>query len=180
MLDLLPQQEKEKIKKEYLLRRWSLFFVFLGILGFISLIFLAPAYAVVYLEKQHLEEGLWKTRSSTDELVDSKIFEKTSTASKDLDLLIPHTNDIFVVDIIKIVLDNKPDELSVTSFAIQKDPYNKKFSASISGKSATRTVLLDFSERLRNKDRITKVDIPLASFTQEKDLEFSMKLNGEF
>lgn len=180
MLDLLPQKDKEKIKREYLLRRWSLFLVFMSLLGFISLVFLAPAYAVVYLEKQQLEEGLWKTRSSTDELVESKIFGETSAVSEDLNLLLPHTKDIFVIDIIKMILDNKPDELSLTSFAVQKDPYNKRFSASVSGKASTRAVLLDFSERLKNKDHIIEVDIPLASFTQETNLEFSMKLEGEF
>ncbi|MGM0482712.1 MAG: hypothetical protein ACQEP6_02520 [Patescibacteria group bacterium] len=180
MLNLLPEQEKEKIRKEYLLRRWSVFLIFLAILGFISLVFLAPAYAVVYLEKQHLEEELSKTKTSTDELVDPEVFERISALSEDLDLLLPHTEDVFVIDIIKILTENRPENLSITSFAVRKDASDKTFFVSISGIAATRGVLLEFSEQLRGMDRVNEVDIPLTSFTQEKNLEFSMQLKGEF
>ncbi|MGM0629459.1 MAG: hypothetical protein ACQESA_03460 [Patescibacteria group bacterium] len=180
MLNLLPQQEKDKIRKEYLLRRWSIFLIFLAVSGFISLVFLAPAYAVVYLEKQHLEEDLLKTKTSTDDLVDSEVFEKISNLSEDLDLLLPHTKDVFVIDIIKMLTENRPEELSITSFAVQKNVSEKTFSVSMSGTAVTRGLLLDFSEQLRGKEYVNEVEIPLTSFTQEENLEFSMQLKGEF
>lgn len=180
MLNLLPEPERKMISEEYRLRRWVVMFIFLALLGLISLIFLAPAYTVASLEKQQLTNNLEDLKLATEDLIEPEVFRGVETVSKSLNLLVPHVEDIFVIDVLEMIVSNRPDRLSITSFAVRKDGNNREISISLSGQADSRDILLSFSEELKKEDCITDINIPLESFTQEENLDFSMQISGEF
>ncbi len=179
MFNFLPEKEREDLRSEYKKRRLSVIFVFMALSGLVSLFLFAPTYIVFYLEKEQLIKTLEVVQKDSKHLVDPNFFENIKNISNDVDLLNSHTEEVFVTDLINLVLLSKPELVSITSFAFQKNNNNQELSASLSGFAENREVLLEFSEKLKSKEYITEVNIPLASFTREKNLDFSMQIKGE-
>ncbi len=181
MLNFLTEEEKSNLIKEYKTRRWTVFFIFIFILGLISFFLLAPTYLIVYLEKQDLVEKKEETKEVTENLEDFKTFDRLGYISNLTDLLIPHTKDIPTVDIIEMLKERKPENMNITSFAIKKDRNedgNDDLVVSVAGQVLNREILLNFSEDLKKESYIKEVNIPLESFTQEKNLNFSLQIKG--
>ncbi len=178
MFNLLPEKEKEKLRSEYKMRRWSVFFVFVLISGVVSIILFAPTYFVVYFEKQHLANFLEEIKLESKEIINPKVLEELSDASEIVKLLEPHTEEVFVAELIRAVLERKPTGISITSFSFEKTGGGKELRASLAGFAETREVLLEFSNELKKEDHVTDVEIPLASFTREENLDFSLQIKG--
>ena len=179
MFDLLPEKERELIKSEYKIRRWSLLLIFLFFLGVISVILFTPTYFAIYLEKRYLSEALDEVQRESEKLVDPKMFEELKRVNETVNSLESHLYEISVTELMKGVLSCKPDGVSITSFAFEKTDGGGSLRTSLAGHAGTREELLEFSSNLKEEDYVTEVDIPLASFAREYDLDFSLQIKGD-
>lgn len=179
MFNFLPEKERKELRSEYKTRRWAVVFIFIALSGLVSVLLFAPTYTFFYLEKEYLIKTLETTQKDSKNIVSPEFFEKLKKVSKDVESLNSHTEEIFVTDLIEMVLLSKPEFVSITNFAFQKNSNKKTLDVSLSGYAKNRDVLLEFSEKLKNKDYVTDVNIPLSSFTREEDLDFSLQIKGE-
>lgn len=179
MFNFLPEKERGELRSDYKARRWSVVFIFLAMSGFVSLFLFAPTYIVFYLEKENLTKSLETIEQDSQNLFSPEIFERLKKVSEDVDSLESHTEEVFITDLIEMVLLSKPEMVSITGFAFKKNINAKNLDASLSGYAKNREVLLEFSEKLKSNDYITEVNIPLASFTREENLDFSLQIKGE-
>lgn len=178
MFDLLTEEEKDELLSEYKARRWSVFLIFIFVLGLISFLLLAPTYAVVYLEKQQLTQKMEESKKKAEDFVNPEMFDQLKQVSELTSALVSHTEDVPTVQLIEMLMERKPENVSVTNFSIRKTDNGRSLSISLAGRALNRDVLLEFSEELKKEEYIDEVDIPLESFVRDEDLDFTLRITG--
>ncbi|MFP4539830.1 MAG: hypothetical protein ACLFNN_02750 [Candidatus Paceibacterota bacterium] len=179
MFELLPEKEREILKSDYKKRRWSVFFILVFLLGVISLGSFLPTYLMIQFEKKHLSDRLEMVQKESEELIDPEMFSLMNETSKMIESLKPHADHVTIGQIVRLVVANKPEDVSITSLAINKDEKEKSLKVSLAGFAVNRNVLLNFSNDLEEEEFINDTNIPLSSLTSEKDLNFSLQLEGD-
>lgn len=175
MFNLIPENLKKEIKKEYSLRRFIVILIFTFFVQTTFLIFIFPTWLIsfykeqeVTLKQDQMNQHLSNLNiASTTEQI-KLINNKLSILDKKLEYprIIPHINAILL---------NKTDSIYITDISyVTKDAKNS--SITLQGKSKTRDTLTIFVRSLQSSGKFKSVDLPISNFTKDKDLVFSINI----
>ncbi len=178
MFNLLPENLRNKIKKEYRFRLAIvvLSFVILSQISF--LVFLFPSWLIsFYKEKDYLvkSDEISKTISALD-------VASTTSFIKVLNQKLSNINEAMEYPAMMPVFDSI---LSVKSSAIRLSGiyYTSTDSNSavvtISGMSDKRDSLVSFTDSLRKIDSFASVDLPISNLAKDKNIDFTVSINIE-
>lgn len=175
MLNLLPEQQKKKVVREYTKRIWTI--VFEGVMGvtIISAVFLLPVYLMSY--------GVYSAASKTKVDLEARIAESRRNSSEETIKDVYGT--ISILDkfkpsaepgkLIESAISDKPAGISLDHISYTPSKDNPPV-LDIYGQAKTRANLVTFSERLKINSNFSSVYIPISSFTKDRDIIFSIKL----
>ena len=170
-MNFLPEEDKRKIKKEYLRR----LFVVIGIFSFsaisIGVILLLSLF--VFLRDQ--EYSLERQLDISEERLSRGKIENIISLAEGLN------NKISFFDsgqknveeksaFFKIILEEKTNKIKINDFFFDKGKIL------IQGISENRQDLLSFIDSLRNKKDFKKVESPVSNLIKEKDIEFKLTI----
>lgn len=170
-MNFLPEEDKIKIKKEYLRR----LFVVLGTFSFFVIsigIILLLSYVIFLGDQRHnLERQL---AISGERLSRGKI-ENTILLAEEfntkISLLDSGQKNIGEKSaFIKIILEEKTDKIKINDFFFDKGK------VLIQGLSENRQNLLSFIDSLRKKKDFKKVESPVSNLIKERDIEFKLTI----
>lgn len=170
-MNFLPEEDKRKIKKEYLRR----LFVVLGIFSFsaisIGIILLLSSAVFLRGQKHNLERQL---AISEERLLRGKI-ENTISLAEELNAKISllgsgQENIGEKSAFIKIILEEKTNKIKINDFFFDKGK------VLIQGISENRQNLLSFIDSLRKKKDFKKVESPVSNLIKERDIEFKLTI----
>jgi len=194
MRNLLPEDKKSIVNREYILRviivsLWLLFFVLVICVGLI-----VSSYLVVQSKAAALH--------SRDNLIKQTIVIKEKDVSMDeLEEAKDHLNHLgkaversSLRNLISSIIEARPEGLKLKSFdytsgkEMKQEDKNEdikgqntvKSKIQINGIASDRDTLIYFSKTLKKIDKIDDVDLPVSQFAQSKDIPFSMTAEGEF
>lgn len=170
-MNFLPEEDKRKIKKEYLRR----LFVVIGIFSFFAIsigIILLLSFTIFLKDQEHnLERQL---AVSEERLLRGKIENTISLAEEintKISLLDSGQKNVGEKSaFIKIILGEKTNKIKINDFFFD----NGKIL--IQGLSENRQDFLSFIDSLRKKKEFKKVESPISNLIKERDIEFKLTI----
>lgn len=181
MINLLPLQEKTKIRNEYLGRISvvSLYF-FLGAV-LIGGILLIPVAVSSSNKKAELEERLSLIRINV-----AKDADRSNAAIKDLKSRLAVLNrktgtdrapsQIFEKIIFEKTISQGGKGVGLSGFSYEKIFDKSGFMVKINGTANDRKSLLNFVKALQDNGGFKEVKVPVSDFAKGKNLEFSLEI----
>jgi len=178
MINLLPEEEKILIKKEYGRRLAVVSGIFLFILVCSAVILLLPSYLPLSSQKQSFEsrlnavkQGLSREKADEVEFSIRGLNDKLEFFGKQGE----NTRQISVL--IKQILSVKSPSVKLSAFTYQEGTQEKKNEQMlIYGIAATRSVFLAFIEVLKTVNGISEVQSSPANLMKDKNVEFNLTL----
>lgn len=175
MFNLLPENLKDKINKDYNLRRAVVVFAFLIFLGATFLVFLFPSWIVsIYKEEQISLQAKNNSQSTleADVNVVALNIKKINSELRTVDTAFGNRK---VVPVIDTILSKKTKSISIKELTYKsEDP--SQVTVYIEGISATRNALSTFVKNLQETKVFKAVNLPISNFAKDKDITFSINL----
>lgn len=176
MANLLPILDKKIIRKEYRIRVAVVASLLISVLVFIAGVLLVPSYIL----------SSFKFNSSSSQLEVEK--KKISDATEGVDpiRIAKEVNEKLVVleregsllplsyDVATVVVGHKPSRVKINSIYYDRDMEEGR--VNIKGLSKDRETLLVFLQSLEAEEIFTSVELPISSFVEGQDIEFTIRV----
>lgn len=178
MINLLPEEEKKIIGKEYARRLVVITGIFLFIMVCSATILLLPSYLPLILQKQSLEsrldiakQGLSRAKANEIESSIRRLNDKLAFFSQQEE----NTRQINVL--IKQILEVKSPSIKLLTFTYQKGAQEKKNEQMlIQGTATTRNAFLAFAKALEIVSGVREIQSPSANLMKDEKVEFNLTL----
>ena len=177
MINLIPNEEKKEMAKDFYLRLATMSFLMLGISFLVSSVLIVPSYILSSSEKSSFETKLEIQKGEVIPLPD----QNTISVIKDLKTkisLVENTEKnkvIFSQKILNEIILKKIPSIKITAISYQSDSQKGK-TISIVGKAPSREVLLSFRRALEDNPAFSKVDLPISNFIKGSNIRFYLTL----
>lgn len=178
MVNLLPQEDKNHVRRQYLLRVAVIGLVLLSIATAIGIILLSPSYLLSEVrEKSALQQ--------TKLLEQSIAFQRKSgaqaevSATKDrIRILRAGKVEVYVEEILNAALASRPDGVALTSFFYdsKKDPAT----LTVRGIAVSRESIIELVENLEAQALFTTAKLPVSDLAKDTDIPFTITVIGSF
>ena len=176
MINLIPNEEKKKMSKDFYLRLITMFFVMLSVSLLIASILILPSYFF-----SSIEEDVIDTKIKSQEKSISLPDPNTLMIIKDLENKLNSVENyeknkyVFSTKVINEIILKKIPNIKITEIFYQNDPQTGK-KISISGKASSREVLLSFRRALEDDAAFSKIDLPISNFVKGSVIKFYLSL----
>lgn len=180
MRNLLSQKDKKILHSEYKLRVviTVLMFLFFTILaGGVELI---PSYFISESKERSTKEHsdiIKESVAKREKDVSSTVLLETKDKLK---LLLFDEKDVSLADLFEKILDNKPSRIKISGIFYYESQTGTKPEILIKGKADVREPLLEFKKLLNKEVKFTEVLLPVSNLASDRDIKFSIKINGNF
>lgn len=184
MINLLPHNYREGLKRSYYIQLASLTAIFVGLVVILALAFLVPSYNLS-VNKQDKANDTLATMQTTGGTSDQELPNATQDIGSKLAIFNTQKTFIFSRDAVEPLVrhseENKLIKISAMGFTINKTPATKDQVAkevttiNVSGEAATREALLAFVQSLRQEAHFKGVDVPVSNFVQGSDINFTIQ-----
>ncbi len=137
------------------------------------LIFLAPSWLISYYKLQDIKlqtESQSKSNGNTDA---NSVYSSIGDINQRLSVIDSALDYQKVIPTIESVLAYKTKDITLTQIGYTVTGATSG-SISLSGVSVTRESLVLFLNSLEASKRFTKIDLPISSFTKNRDIKFSI------
>lgn len=179
MKNLLLQQDKKTIKREYKLRIMIVIFVFIFFSTLIAVILLVPSYTVSIYKS--------KTVKIYAEIIKRKIEKRkqeefglilNQTQNK-IELLNARENQNILAEIFKNILKEKSNSIKIDKLSYKKEDKDDFYNITIFGEASNREELLGFKLNLKKEEDFSDVVLPISNLASDKDIDFSITILGK-
>ncbi len=176
MANLLPLSEKKKTRKEYRMRLSVVAMLLFATLFAISIVLLSPSFILSSFKYDSATKQLETEKKKISDAVEGvdpiKVAKEVNVQLEVLGqdgYLMPLSYDVFT-----IIVGHKPDSVKIKSMFY--DRKQKNGSISIGGVSKDRKTLLSFLQFLESEEIFTSVELPISSFVEGEDINFSIRI----
>ena len=175
MLNFLPQKSKKSVVYEYILRISSflLFFIFVVLLFLIC--FLSPSYFFAKYKEKVVSDQLNTMVSASQNSGDSTLTTIRNTNSVINILSATDTLSLSRSSLIKIIVDNKVDGVSINSLSFVNNT-DGSLSLTVNGVANTRDDLIAFNKNLKKDGSFSSIDLPISDIIRNMKSDFTMIL----
>jgi len=176
MINLIPNQEKKKMVKDFYYRFAILSVVMLCVSAFVALLALLPAY---FLSDSKSDVASQKLEAQKNQPVLSN--EEISTAVRDINdklyLIEAAQKNRFLVSekVIHAVFLRKIPGVKITQIAYENNTQSGR-KVSIRGTAPSREILRSFRQALEEDASFKAVDLPISNFVKGSNIQFSLTL----
>jgi len=175
MLNLLPQEQKKILKKEYSSRRLAVWLGSVVCVLAISLVLLSPSYFLTKIKAGEVRIELENTKRALDaELPPQEIVTELVAAVSHAEALKPLRKPLSVYDLVKI-FESKPATIRIFDIAFQEQVATQP-TITVIGEALDRESLIAFGQALESRVEFATVDLPVSNFVEEKNINFSMTI----
>lgn len=178
MFNLLPENLRVDIKKEYFIRKVVLSLIFVIFLQIVFFIFILPSWLISsYKEKEVVAKGeeMNKYLSSLNVASTTSNIRAINQKLAVIDGALSYPE---MVPLIKNILSKRTSAIKIVDVVYISNG-EKSASVSIKGKSETRESLLSFVKSLQDTNLFKSVDLPISNLTKDKNLSFSVEIKIE-
>ncbi len=177
MINLIPNEEKKKMSKDFYFRLVTVLFVMLSISLLIASIVILPTYFLFSTEEDSINTELELQNSESIPLLDQNTLVVIKDLGNKLNLIEDTQKNKFVFSqkVINEIILKKIPSIKITKISYQNNPQTGR-KINISGKAPSREVLLSFRRALEDNVAFSKVDLPISNFVRGSDIEFYLSL----
>lgn len=173
MLNLLPEESKNKIKKEYLFRRFSVILVFTSFLFIIFSILILPTYLAGEFTYKELSEKNESIKMTITKLSNEGKDQEASLISENLTALFSRALYHKPTEVIAHIESSMNSGITLSALTYQALD-SERFS--IEGVADTRENLVAFRKSLEKDTFFASVDLPITDIGPKINNKFSIKL----
>lgn len=179
MINLLPEFQKKKLRTEYILRFFSVLFVFTSVVMVSAIIFLFPSYFISQLdEKTALDKvKIIRQSSETDEIVQINI--ELKVVQQKLGVLSKSDETVSISELTNAIISHAKG-ITINGFSYAKSKDNGAWVISISGIANKREDLRAFEQNLEKDENFSEVELPVSNLAKDRDINFNIKAEGVF
>lgn len=177
-MNLLPNTEKEILKKGLKLRATGVINLLLATSFLIGAVMLLPAY---FLTRGHFD--IITSANSVIKTEDAESIKQILDLPKEIDVKLKffqtNAESRGAVDALSKVISYLPKKVKLNSVLLTRNQGEKEkrgIALVISGIAADREALVAFDEALKASKSFLNVDVPVSSLTKERNLPFSMNI----
>lgn len=180
MANLLPKEQQDEVRREYRLRLLVLAFLFVFFLSVWAAVLLYPSY-LQSREWESIQAGRLETlKNFTALLKEYNTAEIIKSTNLRVGLILEKNEAALKInESISHVLNEQPEGVFLTGFAYQK-PQGVLSRLVISGVSRNREILQGFADSLKKNRLFSKVDLPISTLAPDRDIPFSISIEGDF
>ncbi|MCC6323916.1 hypothetical protein IT400_03960 [Candidatus Nomurabacteria bacterium] len=174
MINVLPQNEKIVLHKEYIIRFITIcLFIFSGFVFLVSFL-LMPAYVVSKNKATTLEIQLQKYNDSNPESSGNNLANIVTEINQRLELINKNLQPKNVTeDVLGPILSAKLEGVKFSILTYGTTQEGKK-TIQINGQALDRTSLRAFEDALRKDVHIESTNLPVSNFTKRTNIDFSL------
>lgn len=181
IMNVLPDDEKRKIKKEYKKRLFTIILNIIAVLSLLSTLLMVPSYFFSKSKEGIAEERLESFNRENPDINNKNIDYLITEINTKLNILGAPSSSYKVYDDILInLLENKGDGIFYNQIVYIKKAADKKAAEKISieirGVARDRVALRSFKDRLDSNMSFLEVDLPVSSFLEKTNLHFNISI----
>ncbi|MFA5095484.1 MAG: hypothetical protein WC447_02400 [Candidatus Paceibacterota bacterium] len=177
MINLIPNEDKKKMSRDFYLRLASIIFIMLGISFLIASVAILPSYFLSSVEENTVNARLELQTSNPVTPLDQSTLAVVNDLKNKLDLIENTQKNklIFSQKVINEIILKKMPNIKITRIAYQNNSQTGK-KIDIGGIAPNREILLLFRQTLEDDIAFSKVDLPISNFIQGSNIKFSLSL----
>lgn len=174
-MNLLPQDEKKKITREYHARVATAMLFLIGSVVFLGIGMLVPAYASLFLKEKSIALVLGAPILDEQARAYDALSGEMEEAKQKLVILEDGTNDRRIYEEIIAPIVLLRGGVSLTGIVYEKNN-NGGGIMRVEGEAENREHLRGFIKALESEPVFARVEIPVSNFVKEKDISFSLEI----
>lgn len=176
IVNVLPEEEKRIISKEYW-KRFIIVFLMLGfVVSLISIVLLFPSYLFSSSKQSLVESKLEEFNANNKDLTSHDLDKSIADINSKLDLLSSVKSDYSVYnDVIGVVLSSKINGITYSQILFNQRKDNSLL-VEVHGKATDRTTLRNFKSTIDNNPKIKSSELPISDFLDKTNLNFTISL----
>ncbi len=177
MINLIPTEEKKKMKSDFLVRVSVTSLIVLSAVILIGVVSLVPSYFHVIVKSNLANQKLLLQKNTPLPAVETEVMAQVDELNKKLQLIEARQQAKFLVSerVIRDVLVKKMPDIKINEISYDNSPTKGK-EIRISGEASSRERLLLFRLALEKDGNFKKVDLPISNFVKGSNIIFSLTL----
>lgn len=177
MINLIPNQEKKKMARDFYIKLVAVFYLVLGSAVFIASTSILPPYFLSSVNKNAVNDRLKLQENVPVPIVGEGTLNKVKELDKKLILVESLKDKHFLVSekVINKIISLKAPEIRITKISYRNLEENGK-TIILEGIAPTRKSLLSFNQVLKEDPFFKEVNLPISNFVKESDIIFSISL----
>lgn len=180
MRNLLSQEDKKILRREYKLRVATIAAIFMFFTVLAGIGELLPSYFILKSRESAAKERVDIIKESVAKRkkdVSSAVLFETK---EKLELLAFDENNVSLKIIFETIINKKPSGVHINGIFYDKDQSVKENKILIKGEADNRESLLEFKKLLGTESKFTSVFLPISNLASDRNIKFSIKVTGNF
>jgi len=172
MINLLPDNQKEMVRREYLRRRLIVIEVFFITLSLFATILLIPAYFASEAKFKSLKEQAGRLAASETEKASKEMVAEAAEVKRRIGLL--EQKVVKAAPFIAAAIAKKDEKVIIRSISYEHRGETARID--LRGVAQTRDGLLSFVERLKKESEFDAVHSPVSNLVKDRNIEFMVEI----
>lgn len=175
MSNLLLENDKKAMKRDYFLRLTAVTLFLAAFVTFIGSVLLLPSLFLVEAKKSTLVRQAELEQLTSVE--DGNPYTVVRKTEEKLDLLARNREREEAGELLTIIVEEKPLGVRLTSIVYSRQGASGG-SFTVSGVATDRGALIDFSKRLERNQHFAEVILPVSNLASNRDILFSLSMKS--
>ncbi len=177
MINLIPNEDKKKMARDFYYRLMILSFYMLGFAVSLALMAMVPSYIASESKEKILDNKIALQKSEPVPVLDQETLSAIQNLDIKLGLVEKVQADTFVVSkkIINEIIMSRVSGIKITGISYDNDVVLGR-KVGINGTAPSRERLLLFRRALESNPAFKNVDLPIANFVKGSDIQFFLSL----
>ncbi|HET8575364.1 MAG TPA: PilN domain-containing protein [Candidatus Paceibacterota bacterium] len=179
MINLLPQVEKEKLRREYFLRLAVIALISLFFLLLIACVLLMPTFLLTHSKLSITQNEAVALKHSTAGVQKAQYEAVVKQTNDRVNQLLNAPAELQMRDLVRSILGVRGDRITLSAFVYQSAVAGSKGESAriqIQGVAKNRDELIAFQTRLQSSGHFSDVSLPISSLVSDTNIPFTMDL----
>jgi len=173
-INVLPEELKKNLRKEYWFRFTSLITSFVALAGVIATILILPAYFFALERANFANSSLEKFNLENPEITNTDLNKSIDDINKKVTILATKKNKPIVEDLLlKNLILTKPDGITLSNIAYNEGTVK---TLNITGQAKDRVTLRNFKASLDTNPNIAEATLPISDFLDKANIDFNIAI----
>lgn len=173
MFKLLTEEERQKVAREYIVRRTVVILGILSIVLIVAVVGLMPSFTLSNARQNEVAERMKIADNFTLEGDEVNLQNWLVSINNKLEILSPSLDTDRPSEFIDKVLGQNRAGIVIDGFSWRKD--GDSIDLSVSGVASSRQALVAFEDSLSSSDYFSEVSLPISNLAQDRNINFQVR-----
>jgi len=177
MINLIPNEEKKKMSREFYYRLLAVLFLMLGVSSLVASVVILPSYFITSVEGRSVQAKLKLQESELVSLSDQTTLQTIEDLKKKLRLIenAEKNKFIFSQKVINEIVLEKISDIKITEILYENKGETGGM-IKVVGSASSREALISFRHALEDNPNFSKIDLPVSNFIKGSNIKFYLSL----